>query len=205
MSQKEQQTAQQSSPSIGRLAIPVWILMVALVLGFRGCLFVDSNAGGMAFDSEIYGPYHSKEELDELLPKSGDAAVLAKGKVVYNNVCSGCHQTSGMGTPGLFPPLAGSDWVLDEGPNRIIRIVLNGLQGPIKVNGKQYNNVMVGFDGVLSEEDVAAVLSYVRNASEWGNEAGTLVTPEQVSAVKDEIGGRSKAWSEAELLQIPVQ
>lgn len=207
MSQEEkaQETAQSSSPSIGKLAIPVWILMVALLLGYRGCIFVDHSAGGMAFSSNIYGPYHSAEEIDALLPKSGDAAVLAKGKAIYNNICSGCHQATGMGTPGVFPPLAGSDWVLDEGPNRIIRIVLNGLQGPIKVNGKQYNNVMVGFDGVLSEDDIAAVLSYVRNEAAWGNEAGTLVTSEQVKAIKDEISGRSKAWSETELLQISVQ
>ncbi|NNF03047.1 MAG: cytochrome c, partial [Rhodothermales bacterium] len=63
------------------------------------------------------------------------------GEAVYSKYCVTCHQADGQGIPGAFPPVAGAEWV-DGDPGRLIRLVLNGMQGPITVRGEEYNNVM---------------------------------------------------------------
>jgi nitrite reductase (NO-forming) len=106
--------------------------------------------------------------------------LMEKGKRVYAQSCFACHQTNGEGMPGVFPPLAKSDYLMaDKG--RAIRAVVKGLSGPITVNGKEYNGVMPPV--ALNDEQVAQVLTYVRN--EWGNE-GDIVTPEDVTKARAE-------------------
>lgn len=112
-----------------------------------------------------------------------DPAVLAIGKVQFM-VCAACHGQNGEGGPA-GPPLAGSEWV--TGPvSNLIRIQLRGLQGAIKVKGVEYN-----FPGGMAamayqtDEQVAAVLTYVRN--NFGNKA-SAVKPEQVAALRSEVG-----------------
>jgi mono/diheme cytochrome c family protein len=105
-----------------------------------------------------------------------------------------------MGTPGMFPPLGGSEWVTAEGHQRIIRIVLNGLNGPIEVSGQQYNNVMLAWRDMLKDEEIAAVLTFIR--SEWGNRADA-VTAEEVAKVREATKDRTTYWTAQELLQIP--
>lgn len=95
---------------------------------------------------------------------------MERGKKVFLSVCFACHMQEGQGLPGVFPPLAGSDFLkADKG--RAIRIPLKGLSGPITVNGKQYNNVMPP-QSQLSDAQVADVLTYVMNS--WGNYMGTV-------------------------------
>lgn len=194
-------------PSVGRVAVPVWIFIVALLLGYRGCVHVDRAGGAFAFNGSVYGPYRTPKEIDGVQPSTGGINdVVRKGRVNYNNVCSGCHQPSGAGSPGQFPPLVGSEWVLDAGPNRIIRIVLHGLQGPLTVAGKQFNGAMVGFGSVptMTDEDIAAILTYIKNSKEWGQETGQIVTPEQVKAVREATAARTAPFTMPELLQVPV-
>jgi mono/diheme cytochrome c family protein len=125
------------------------------------------------------------------------------GQKIFTANCAVCHQPTGLGTPGQFPPLAGSEWVAAESPNRIIRAVLNGLQGPITVKGQPFNNAMVPWKSVLTkDEEVAAVLTFVRQNKEWGNSA-PAVTPEQVKAIREKIKDRENSFSPDELLQIP--
>jgi mono/diheme cytochrome c family protein len=89
------------------------------------------------------------------------------GEAVYTKYCITCHQQDGQGIPDAFPPLAGGEWVVgDEG--RLVRLVLNGMQGPITVRGERFNNVMTPH-GFLSDGQIAAVLTYVR--SSFGNHA----------------------------------
>lgn len=110
------------------------------------------------------------------------AANAADGAKAYTT-CLPCHQANGEGLPGAFPPLAGSEWVNGPAEN-LIRIQLRGLMGPIKVKGAQYNSVMPP-NAAMSDEDIAAVLTYIR--SNFGNNAPT-VTPEQVKALRSEVG-----------------
>ncbi|HEX2862236.1 MAG TPA: cytochrome c, partial [Lacunisphaera sp.] len=140
---------------------------------------------------------HAKREK----PGATDAVQIARkvlGKPVYMNNCATCHQASGLGVPGAFPPLAASEWVTGS-EERVTRIVLHGLKGPITVAGNQYDNVMAPLGSVLKDEQIANVLSYIR--SEWGNEAPEVL-PETVAKVRAETAGHSGNWTAAELLQI---
>jgi nitrite reductase (NO-forming) len=101
------------------------------------------------------------------------------GAVLFKGTCSVCHQESGQGIPGVFPPLAGSDFLMAD-PKRAIHIVLNGLSGEVKVNSNTYNSVMPPMSQ-LNEDEVANILTYVMNS--WGNQGGA-VNREDVSKVR---------------------
>ena len=123
----------------------------------------------------------------------GPSEPAGLGAQVYATTCVTCHQRDGRGVPGAYPPLAGTPWVTgDEG--RLVRLVLHGLRGPIDVDGVRYSNVMTAH-GFLSDDQIAAVVTYVR--SEFGNAAGP-VTPEQVAAVRA-AEPRRGPWTAAEL------
>ena len=102
--------------------------------------------------------------------------MVEQGKTVYGQYCVACHQTDGQGMSGAFPPLTESDWVGGD-KTRLISVLINGLQGPITVNGEEYNNVMPSHS-FLSDEDIAAVLTYVRQS--FGNSASEISAAEVV-------------------------
>jgi mono/diheme cytochrome c family protein len=121
------------------------------------------------------------------------AAVLALGEQKYQQVCVSCHQTTGLGSPGIFPPLVDSDYLKGR-PEIPIAIVLHGLQGPVVVKGETYDSAMQPW-GMLPDADIAAVVSYVRNAFGGG---ASPVTPAQVAEIRAAEGGRV-AWTIEEL------
>jgi len=130
-----------------------------------------------------------------------DRALFVKGKEIYERegYCITCHQPDGKGLdPSGFPPLAGTDWVLGD-EERLIKLTLHGLMGPIEVLGKTYPGQvpMTPFGGLLNDEEVAAVLTYVRNA--FGNKAA-VVSPEKVKAVRVATADKKGFYSPAELL-----
>jgi len=105
-------------------------------------------------------------------------AQIERGKRVFMQTCFACHQPTGLGLPGIFPPLAGSDFLLAD-HDRPVRIVTKGLTGPVTVKGQTFNNVMPA--QVLTDQQVADVLTYVTNT--WGNSAAPY-TVEDVRRVK---------------------
>jgi nitrite reductase (NO-forming) len=111
-------------------------------------------------------------------PAATRAERMERGGRIFATTCAACHQPTGLGIPGSFPPLANSDY-LNSDRNRAIATVLFGLSGPVTVNGQPFNSVMPALG--MSDEDVANVLTYVYNT--WGN-AGHEVTPAEVSAVR---------------------
>ena len=113
----------------------------------------------------------------------------------YVEICQACHQATGLGLPGAFPPLAGSEWVNGRA-DVPIAIVLKGLQGEITVKGVKYGGAMMPWESVLNDADLAATLTYVR--SQWGNR-GTPVTAAQVRAVRARFASRTTAWTALEL------
>jgi mono/diheme cytochrome c family protein len=169
-------------------------------------MHIDKAGAGFAFNGELYAPYYSSKEVEAVQPATGGLGdVVRKGKVVYSGLCQGCHQASGLGAAGQAPQLAGSEWVLAEGSSRVIRIVLHGLSGPITVAGKPFNGAMTALGPALSDEEIAAVLTYIKNAKEWGHETGQEVTPEQVSAIREAESARTSNWMADELMQIELQ
>jgi nitrite reductase (NO-forming) len=109
-------------------------------------------------------------------------AQIEKGKQVYMGLCFACHQPDGKGLPGAFPPLAGSDFMLAD-RERAIRIVLKGLTGPVTVNGQTINSAMPPQEAVLTDAQIADVLTFVYNS--WGNK-GDAFKADHVKAIRNQ-------------------
>lgn len=105
-------------------------------------------------------------------------ALLASGKLVYTQYCLTCHMADGLGVDGMNPPLAKTDYVLGD-KTRLTKVLLNGLQG-VEIGGEQYHGVMPAQES-LSDAQIAAVLTYVRNS--FGNKASVVMVGE-VKAVR---------------------
>jgi mono/diheme cytochrome c family protein len=192
-----------SEPVANRAAMPVLFIAVLGVLLFWGDMYLVDYGGQL--DARVHSPYRSVEELRGYQPKDASALLKAKGQKVYTTYCAACHQPDGNGSASQnAPPIAGSEWVLAKDPARIIRIVLNGLQGPITVSGKQYGAAaMLPWRDALTDEDVAGVLTYAR--SNWGNKA-PAVTAEQVKEARESTKDRGGSnWTAAELLALPLK
>lgn len=191
----------EAEPKADFATAPVLLVGLFALLFFWGLVYLDNHAGG--FNSQVYQPYSSFDDLKASQPQSTEDKARVRGKIVYQT-CAQCHQPNGLGSTTVgAPPLAGSDWVQAEGPNRIIRIVLNGLAGPITVAGNQYGTgAMTAFKDAFNDQQIADVLTYVR--SEWGNKGGP-VKPEQVKAIRAETASKADNWNPADLLQIPAK
>lgn len=118
------------------------------------------------------------------------------GKGNYETVCLPCHQPHGMGQEGLAPPLVGSEWLRSE--DRLVRILLHGLRGPITVKGQPFELDMPAL-GILEDEQIATILTYIRN--EWGH-SFPPVTTETVKKVRAATSERQDSWTQEELLKI---
>ncbi len=190
----------QIEPKVRLVPAPLWAVTAFGVLAYA--LIVHSINSGGSFDPNVYGSFAEFARVDREHPKIPIDPLILEGKKVYITYCASCHQANGGGVPGQFPPLAKSDWVNVEGPNRLVRIVLNGMGGPITVNGVEYNNNMLAWRDQLNDRQIAAVLSYIRN--DWGNK-GTLVQPEEVTKIRQATKDKSDPWTAPALLQVPVK
>jgi mono/diheme cytochrome c family protein len=123
-----------------------------------------------------------------------ELARFEKGKVIFTTLCAPCHQPHGYGLDGLAPPLVDSDWVLGK-PDVTAKIVLNGLGGPIKVGNRTWDLSMPPM-GMLSDEDVASVLTYIRR--EWEHN-GSPVDAKFVAGVRKQSADHPNSWTADEL------
>ena len=179
-------------PAAGNSQMPVSIMVVLTLLGYIGCYKVDElNAN---FAANVHAPFGSPVEVASLAPSEAEL-IFGKGKQIYAN-CQGCHQPNGAGTPGQIPPLVNSSWVKGD-PKLAAAIVLNGLQGAIAVNGTPYNGAMTAVGAAWSDEEIAAVLTYIRQS--WNGEE--LVTAEQVAEARTMIkdSGHQGTWNKDSL------
>ena len=138
-----------------------------------------------------------KSAARPLEPK--EQALFTRGRQIFLTSCFACHGAEGQGTKLLAPPLAGSDWV-NGTPERLARVLFHGLSGPITVSGKHYTApdvqpVMPPL-ATLSNDDIAAVLTYIRRA--WGNTADPI-TPGDINQLRIQSQGRTTPWTQAEL------
>lgn len=173
---------------------PLILLGLMCTMVFFGSIYVAHYS--IRFDPLVVNEHASRDKPGAAKAPVVTAAML--GKRVFTANCVACHQVNGQGIPTVYPPLAGSEWVMGS-EERIIRIVLHGVNGPIKVAGKDFNNAMTPFGTLLKDEQVAQVLSYIR--SEWGNSAPE-VSPATVARIRSETADRKAPWTPAELLQI---
>ncbi|MBI5380816.1 MAG: cytochrome c [Opitutae bacterium] len=186
-----------AEPTGSNVGLSVGLAIVFAAVAYVAGIYLDRYSGR-------FSPLAYNEEAPPIaagaaaVPPPIDPVVL--GKKQYAAACVTCHQPTGLGVPGAFPPLAGSEWVTGN-EERVIRVVLHGLSGEIKVGDKVFNGAMPSFGKVPGsgynwrDDQIAAVLTYVRQ--EWGNKAGPI-TPEKVAEVRTKVT-RDKPWTAAEL------
>ncbi|HUD48723.1 MAG TPA: cytochrome c [Candidatus Baltobacteraceae bacterium] len=188
-----------AEPSAGLSTVPVWLIVVFGGLFYWCQLYLDGHAGG--FSKEVYAPYDSPEAVMAANPQSEGDKMVTIGREVFTKTCSVCHQPNGLGKEGTAPPLVGSEWVLASSADRIVHIPLYGLTGPITVKGVQWNLTMTPLGDNLTDEQIAAALTYVR--TKLGDNHGSPVNPELVKAARAEAHRGPETADE--LLRIPLQ
>jgi mono/diheme cytochrome c family protein len=184
--------------SLKFINVPIILISVFVGFGISYLAMKTKDVSMTAGDSRTATAVVTADEKTAGATASTDdfSALMEKGKQVYTTTCQACHQATGAGIPGAFPPLAESEWV-NGSPKRLAAIVLHGLQGEIKVKGQKFQSVMPPFKDQLKPEDIAAVATYVRNS--FGNKAD-LVTVEAVNRVKQATASKATPWNgESEL------
>ena len=184
-------------PAEGMEPGPWWFWAAAVLALVFGGFYLGRYSGVFTGAAAVHAP------AGPALPGIAAIAVAgapvpgapASGASVFANLCAACHQATGLGLPGAFPPLAGSDYVLGE-EMRVVRIVLRGLTGPVTVKGQTFNGAMPAWADQLSDAEIAAVLTYVR--SSWGNGA-EAITVEKVARERGATTGRTAPWTVGEL------
>ncbi len=195
-------------PSSDVTPIPLWLTGVCTVAVIWGSVYFGLFMGGLS--GNVYNEYESSPAALFPLPQSSTATgpaeapqtLAQQGKAVFGTTCFACHQGTGLGVPGQFPPLVKSEYVTG-GDKRLIAIILKGIQGPFTVNGKQFpgTTAMPQWETQLSPKKIAAVASYIRQ--EWGNSAPEI-SEAKVVAAKKEFADKTSSWTEAELLAMPA-
>lgn len=186
-----------TDPIEGQEAAP-WLLWgtVALALFWGGWYL--GHYGG-TFDTRAHIAMSGRDASTAGAAASQTSASVndpvKAGEAIFLQNCQGCHQASGKGVAGAFPPVVGSEWVTGA-PETLVRILLNGLQGPITVAGAPYNGAMPAWKDVLKDEEIAAVSTYLR---QWKPNAAGAVAAADVAALRTAHGNRANPWSAAEL------
>ena len=183
---------EKSEPRDGYEPIPLWLTFLYFgIIGWIG-VYLGLYSAGFAPERYDHRPSARMVAADQnVKPEPIDPLVL--GKRLYSN-CISCHQSDGGGVEGQFPPLSGSEW-LTQDPETPVRILLNGLSGPIEVAGETYNGEMPAFGRRFNDREIAAVLTYVRQS--FGNGAPS-VEPGLVGAVREQTD-RTGSWSSGAL------
>lgn len=180
--------------------MPSWFWVLFVAMGFVCALYFGMRSGG--FSPEVFNP-QQVSWIGGGGAAAGPPDPMVVGKRIFSQNCAVCHQTSGEGVAGQYPPLVGSEWVLSEGEwhgdNHLVRVVLNGLHGPVQVKGQNFNNNMVPWRDVLSDDKISAVLTYIR--AEWGNSA-PAIPAEYVGRIREETADRGEPWTQKELQAI---
>jgi len=163
----------------------IWALLYLFSAsgGFKWNEYYEGSRSTTAMVSMIEPP----ADVPQTVASTGDDSVLLRkeGSQVYQQVCIACHQATGEGLAGVFPPLVGSEWVSGS-DDRLAAIVLHGLMGPIEVKGQTWNGVMPPQGATLDDRQIAAVLTYIR--SEWGNDSPP-VEPATVGGIRETFSG----------------
>ena len=141
-----------------------WFLVMSLgALAMWGAFYIYSTPSG---ENSAFGDQRTVATLRPPVVLAGAVATV-DGKQLYGAKCAACHQGTGLGVAGVFPPLAGAEWVVGD-EKTLANILLHGINGEMVVKGNKYNGAMPAWKS-LSDDELAAVLTYIR--SDWGNAA----------------------------------
>ena len=188
----QQITREKLEPGEGMRPLP-WLNTVFLgAMLMWGAFYITISPGG---GESSYGDRRTLSALEVSKPSASasGSAMKVDGKQIYIGNCAACHQATGLGLAGVFPPLADSEWVL-ESPVTLTHILLHGIQGKMTVKGVSYQGVMPAWNQ-LSDAEIAAVISYIR--SDWGNKAAP-VTEDDVKKQRELTKARTGPYKNEE-------
>jgi len=190
----ESQRRENPEPHERTRPVPWFLLMLVGLLVAFGIVYIARS------ELDIASELGDHRTLDELRGKQAAPGSAVDAAAIYAARCAACHQASGLGLPGVFPPLAGSEWVLGR-ETTLAAIVLHGASGALTVKGQVFNGTMPAFKEQLSDAELAALLSHLR--SQWGNAAAPIAA-DVVAEVRKATGDRSKPFDgDKELAALP--
>jgi len=175
----------------GGEAPTTWLWMVVFGVLLFSVFYLGTYMGDFSPDPWLQS---SQPVAQATTPDPAEETV--NGANIYSSRCANCHQADGEGVANAFPPLTRARWVEDKG--QIIRILLHGMQGPVEVRGSTYNGNMPAWGNILSDREIAAVITHVRQS--WGNDHSE-VTAEEITAVRSATEGQAQPWTAQELNQ----
>jgi mono/diheme cytochrome c family protein len=175
-----------ADPDENTRPLPWFLIMFLGAMAMWGAFYIYDMPAG---EESALGDLRTVANLRPPEAAAGGANAI-DGKQVFGGKCAACHQATGTGIAGVFPPLAGSEWVLGD-EKVLASILLHGITGSLTVKGAAYNGAMPSFK-ILSDDELAAVLSYVR--SDWGNTAATIA-PAMVKAQRDATQARTAPFN----------
>jgi mono/diheme cytochrome c family protein len=182
------QVREQRDPAERYRPLPWFVVMLMGAMAMWGMFYIHDMKGHL---DSAYGDSRTPGALmASTSPGAASSGVAVDGGQIFAAKCVACHQATGLGLPGVFPPLAGSEWVLGS-DKVLVQIPLHGITGSIQVKGATYSGAMPVFN-TLSDAEIAAVLTYVR--SQWGNSAPT-VSPATVAAGRKATQSRSTPFA----------
>ena len=162
-SSSAQRLREKVDPNESNRPLPWFLVMSLGAMAMWGAFYIYSTPSG---DDSSYGDQRTVASLRPPVVLAGAASAI-DGKQVFGAKCVACHQGSGLGVAGVFPPVAASEWVI--GDEKILaNILLHGINGEMIVKGNTYKGAMPAWKS-LSDDELAAVLTYIR--SDWGNAA----------------------------------
>jgi mono/diheme cytochrome c family protein len=190
--QTPQQKREHADPDEGSRPLPWFLTMFLGAMAMWGAFYIYATPSG---EESSYGDQRTVAALRPPVKAAGAAAAV-DGKQLYGSKCAACHQATGLGVSGVFPPLAGSEWVV--GDEKILtHILLHGVTGEMEVKGTVYKGVMPAWK-TMSDDELAAVMSHIR--SDWGNQAAPI-KPDTVKAQREATKARNEPYKGGQELQ----
>lgn len=175
-----------ADPDEGIRPLPWFLVMLLGAMAMWGAFYIYTTPSG---EDSAYGDQRTVADLRPPVAAVG-AVSAVDGKQVFGAKCAACHQATGLGVAGVFPPLADSEWVLGD-DKRLINILLHGVNGAMQVKGVEYKGAMPAWKS-MSDEELAAVMTYIR--SDWGNKAPEI-TAVAVKAQREATASRTGPYN----------
>lgn len=176
--------------------LPWFFTMFLGAMGMWGAFYIATAPSG---GSSSWGDQRTVVTLRPPVAAAAGAAAGVDGKLLFGAKCAACHQATGLGLAGVFPPLAGAEWVIGN-EKVLISALLHGIKGEIIVKGNKYNGVMPAFKN-LSDDEIAAILTYIR--TDWGN-AAPAVTAAAVKATREATKDQAAEYAGGDALKALV-
>ena len=192
-------------PRAGLEPLSLWLIALYGLAVFFGGAYLGRYSGNFSGDGldPLGGAQPAKKTAGggTGATQAAELTPVERGKKIFSANCATCHQMTGLGVAGQYPPLAGSE-IVNAGSRLPAMIVLKGLTGPVTVKGQHFGSaVMQPWEKTLTDQKIADVLTFIRQ--EWGNTGGP-VSAEGVASLRKELGGRSESFTEPDLKAVPA-